>query len=251
MTLYLLGTGAAISDPHRTTTMLAVEERGRVLLIDCGGDALQRLMAAGLEIQQVHALILTHEHPDHISGFPLLVEKVWLAGRADPLPVYGPAAALEVAQAAFGVFRTAGWQGLPDRAWHPVPLEHGVEVFSDEWFTVTASPVDHPVPTIGVRITAGDATLAYSADTAKSAAVIELARDADILVHEATGHQPGVHASPEEAAQIAAEAGVGRLLLVHLPPGLTDRDLEDARAIFPATAMGEELGTYVPQRVEV
>jgi ribonuclease Z len=251
MTLYLLGTGAAISDPHRTTTMLAVESGGRVVLIDCGGDALQRMMAAGLEIEQLHALILTHEHPDHISGFPLLVEKVWLAGRVEPLPVYGPAAALDVAQAAFGVYRTSGWAGLPDRVWHPVALEHRTEVFSDEHFRVLASPADHPVPTIALRIETGDGTVAYSADTSKSGSIVDLARDADVLVHEATGSQPGVHSSSVEAAQVAAEAGAARLLLVHLPPGLLESDLDEARRIFPSTAIGEELGVYVPGGVAV
>ncbi|NNF57861.1 MAG: MBL fold metallo-hydrolase, partial [Rhodothermaceae bacterium] len=89
MTLYLLGTGAAVSDPHRTTTMLAVEEAGRLILVDCGGDAVQRLLKLGLDPTTIDAVILTHEHPDHISGFPLLIEKLWLLGRREPIPIYG------------------------------------------------------------------------------------------------------------------------------------------------------------------
>ena len=88
--------------------------------------------------------------------------------------------------------------------------------------------VDHPVPTIGLRFEnkAGE-VLAYSCDTAISPAVVDLARNADVLIHEATGSIPGVHASAEEAAETAAEAGVERLILVHMPPAMSDDDLEE------------------------
>ena len=95
MTLYTLGTGAAVSDPFRSTTMLAVEAAQGVILIDCGGDVGQRAMAAGIPLDWIEALILTHEHPDHVAGFPLLMEKLWLSGRNKSLPVYGIGAALE------------------------------------------------------------------------------------------------------------------------------------------------------------
>lgn len=246
MTLYLLGTGAAVSDPDRTTTMLAVEEAGRLVLVDCGGDAVQRLLQLGLDPAALHALILTHEHPDHVSGFPLLVERLWLLGRRAPIPIYGPAATLAVVRRVFGAFTTDGWEGLPERHWHDVPLEVGAAVLTDDALTITAAPVVHPVPTIGLRFEGASGTVVgYSCDTSKCASVVHLGRDADVLVHEATGSQPGVHSSPEEAAETAAEASARRLILVHLPPGLTDGDLADARRRFSNTELGEELGTYV------
>ncbi|MDX1418908.1 MAG: ribonuclease Z [Rubricoccaceae bacterium] len=245
MTLHLLGTGAAVSDPHRTTTMLAVEEAGRLVLVDCGGDAVQRLLALGIDPTGLHAVILTHEHPDHVSGFPLLIEKLWLLGRRAPIPVYGPAPTLRIVEQGFDLFSTEKWDGLPERAWHDVPMEPGALVFSDEVFHVTAAPVDHPVPTIGLRFEgASGSILGYSCDTAKCANVVRLARGADVLVHEATGSQPGVHASAEEAAETAAEAGAGRLILVHLPPGVSDDTLTEARHRFSLTEIGEELGSY-------
>lgn len=245
MTLYLLGTGAAVSDPHRTTTMLAVSDGASTIAVDCGGDLVQRLLAAGLDLDTLDAVVLTHEHPDHVSGFPLVMEKLWLAGRRHPLPVYGPKTALSQARRIFEQFNTSGWDGLPEIQWHEVELEPGAEVLSSDAWTVTASPVEHSVPTIGLRFeSANGRTVAYSCDTAPSERVVELAREVDVLVHEATGHTPGVHASAEEAAEIAARAGAGRLLLVHLPPGLSDDDLGDARTWFTETELGEELGAY-------
>jgi len=245
MTFYLLGTGAAVSDPHRTTTMLAVEEAGRFVLVDCGGDAFQRVLAAGLDPANLDAVILTHEHPDHVSGYPLLIEKLWLFGRREPIPVYGPAPTLHLARTLFGAFTTDRWDGLPDREYNDVVLEPDVEVLRTDDLSITATPVDHPVPTIGLRFESSDGSvLAYSCDTAKSHAVVELARNADVLIHEACGAIPHVHSSPEEAAETAAEAGAGRLILVHLPPAVTDDDLVDARRIFERTELGEELGSY-------
>lgn len=240
MTVHLLGTGSADGGPDRTTTMLAVEGGGHTVLVDCGGDALHRLQAAGLDPVAVDALILTHEHPDHISGYPLLLEKIWLMGRDTPLPVYGPGPTLDKARALFGVFDTSGWDGLPDQLYHPVAMSPGERVADFGGLVVRSTPVDHPVPTIGLRFEADGVCAAYSCDTAPTDAVAALARGADLLVHEGTGHLPGVHSSPEEAARIAAQAGVSRLVLVHAPADASDDGLAPVREIFAETAWGHD-----------
>jgi ribonuclease Z len=83
--------------------------------------------------------------------------------------------------------------------------------------------------------------VAYSCDTAPSDAIVDLARGADVLVHEAQqGEVPGVHSTYEQAADVAFRANVRKLILVHLPPGVTEDDLHDARRIFPHTTLGED-----------
>ncbi|RMH53679.1 MAG: MBL fold metallo-hydrolase [Bacteroidetes bacterium] len=244
--LHLLGTGASISDPHRTTTMLAVTDGPSTVVIDCGGDVVQRLLAAGIALDTIEALIITHEHPDHVGGFPLFMEKIWLAPRRRPIPIYGIHAALDQARRTFATFDTSTWEGLPERIWHEVPHTPGALVLEDAHWRITAAPVVHPVPNIGLRIeskTSGG-VVAYSCDTEPTPSVVELGREADLLVHEANGYLPGVHSSPEQAARVAREAQARRLLLVHLPPGLTEADLAEARAHFAATELGEELGVY-------
>lgn len=235
MTVHFLGTGSANAGPDRTTTMLVIEHDGRSVLVDCGGDAIQRMQACGLDPVTLDAVILTHEHPDHLAGYPLLVEKLWLMGRKDPIPVYGPQATLEKAKALFSVFDTHKWDGLPERAFHPVMMEPGSPVLDVGAMAITASPVDHPVPTIGLRITTADRVLAYSCDTAVCDAVVALANGADLLIHEGTGSLPKVHSSPAEAAQVAQRAGAKRLVLVHAPHGASDDQLGPARAAFAHT----------------
>ena len=236
-TLHLLGTGAAVSDPHRTTTMLAFSIGKRTLLVDCGGDVMQRAQAVGIAYEHIEALFLTHAHPDHISGFPLFMERIWLAGRRHPLPIYGAAPALEHAKKLFEVFDTSNWEGMPEMQWQPVE-DH---VLDDDDWNITAAWVQHSIPTLGLRVlnkhTGG--IVGYSCDTSPCEAATNLGRNADLFVHEATGDYPG-HTSAKDAARAAADANAKRLVLVHLPPESHRDDLGEALKLFPATSWGGE-----------
>lgn len=225
--------------------MLAVTDGRSSVVVDCGGDVLQRVMAAGIEVDTIDALIVTHEHPDHVGGFPLFMEKIWLSDRHRPIPVYGISTAIGQAQRSFEAFDTSSWTGMPEIQWHEIPLEEGARVLDGEAWHVTASPGVHGIPVIGLRFSHGQspASVTYSCDTRPADSIMRLARGTDILVHEATGEGPW-HSSPEEAARIAAQAEANKLILVHLSPGCTERNLEKARAVFAETYLGEELGRY-------
>lgn len=240
-TLHLLGTGAALSDASRTTTMLAFESGGSALVVDCGGDVVQRLMAAGIGEDAVEALIVTHEHADHVGGFPLFMEKIWLAGRRRPIAVHGPPTALSQARRIWEAFETGGWEGVPEILWREVALEEGAPVLESDAWRVTAAPGTHSVPVIGVRVEdrRGGGVAAYSCDTEESDAIARLARGAELLVHEATGGFGG-HTTVEGAARVAARAEAGRLVLVHLPPEIDDGELARAREVFPGVELGED-----------
>lgn len=227
--------------------MLAVETGGSVLVVDCGGDVVQRLMASAVDLTRVQALIVTHEHADHVSGFPLMMERLWLAGRRDPLPVYGIAPAISQARRIHDAFDTSSWPDYPAIHYHEVAHETGAPVLEDDDWRVVASPGDHAVPVIALHFfdKHGGGELTYSCDTQYSTEVVRLAEGGDLLVHEATGSGPG-HSSADEAARVASEAGAKRLVLVHLPPEaqLDEDDLEQARRIFAATEKGVEGGKY-------
>jgi len=244
-TLHLLGTGAAISDGSRTTTMLAFESDGHSVVVDCGGDVVQRLLAHELSLEKIEALILTHEHPDHVAGFPLFMERIWLSGRSAPIPVLGPEPALSQARRCFETFDTSGWEGLPEIEWQTVALSEGAPVLRNGRWRITASPGDHSVPVIGVRVeAAGGGSVAYSCDTAYSEAIVRLAKDARILVHEAAPEEMPGHSTVEEAARAAQQAGAERLVMVHLPPGVSDEDLEAGRKFFSDLEFGRDGASY-------
>jgi ribonuclease Z len=243
-TIHFLGTGAAVTDPHRTTTMLAFTRPGSVIVVNCGGDVVQRLQQSGISLDQISALIITHAHPDHVAGFPLLMQKLWLAGRRHPLPVHGIVPALYQARKCFTAFDTSAWEGLPAIEWTAFPHQPNAPVLANALWRVTATPSIHSLPSVALRFeepSSGHAYV-YSSDTAPSEQIAHFATGARLLIHEATGQHSG-HSTASDAARIAAMAGAGALYLVHLPPEaeLGPEQMEEARRIFPNTLKAGEL----------
>ncbi len=118
-------------------------------------------------------------------------------------------------------------------------LKDGGKVFEDENIRVRAALVDHPpvVPAFGYRFDAPDRSIVISGDTKPSENLIELARGADVLVHDAlypaavdrlVARVPNAatlrksilshHTSAEDAGRVAKAAGVRTLVLSHLVP---------------------------------
>ena len=88
--ILLLGTGSSLTDGSHEPTMLAIRGAATTTLIDCGANPIRQLQRLNVPLASIDRLILTHSHPDHTSGFPLLVEMLWLAGRRVPVPVHAP-----------------------------------------------------------------------------------------------------------------------------------------------------------------
>jgi ribonuclease BN (tRNA processing enzyme) len=113
------------------------------------------------------------------------------------------------------------------------PFEAG-ESFAIGPLVVDSRPLPHSVPNAAVRLTGGGHSLVYTGDAAPAPALVELARDADVLLAEASfvdevpADGPTL-SSARDAGRQAAEAGVGTLVLTHLLPG-TDRRRSAAAA---------------------
>jgi ribonuclease Z len=246
--LLLLGTGAALTDGSREPTMLALRGASGTVLIDCGSNPLRRLQQLGVPLASVQRLILTHSHPDHLAGLPLLIEMLWLGGRHEPLPIHGPDDALAVAQRVWTQWDTSSWKGLFELQWHTVPLAVHAPIAHTDDFALTAAPGVHSVPVIGVRARdlRGGGTLAYSADGEPSGGIKALAEGADVLVHEANGPFKG-HSLAKAAAELAQAAGARRLVLVHLSPQRPEfaEEFAAAQAVFGEhVSLGRDLDRY-------
>jgi ribonuclease BN (tRNA processing enzyme) len=88
-------------------------------------------------------------------------------------------------------------------------------------FTITVGRVVHPVPAFAIRVEAGGRTLVYSGDTGPTDALVDLARDCDLALFEASflagvDTTKDLHMTGVEAGAAAAAAGARRLLLTHL-----------------------------------
>ncbi|MGH2592606.1 MAG: MBL fold metallo-hydrolase [Anaerolineae bacterium] len=225
--LLLLGAGASFNDGSREPTMLALRGRRSTVLIDCGANPIRQLQRLSVPLESIERLILTHSHPDHTSGFPLLVEMLWLSGRRHPIPIHGPADTIDMVQRVFAQWDTRDWKGLPELQWHDVALEIGAPIATGADFELTAAPGAHSVPVIGVRARdlRSGGVMTYSADGEPSVGIRALAQGADLLIHEATGAFPN-HSTAEGAAGLASAAGAKRLILVHLAPGRNDLEAQ-------------------------
>jgi ribonuclease Z len=107
-------------------------------------------------------------------------------------------------------------------------MEEMAEVLSCDEFRILSSPVQHYIPTMGLRFEFGQPkkVIAYSCDTEPTDSVVRLAGGADVLIHEASGAFHG-HSSATQAAGIARQAEVGELDLIHYPSEKMPQELID------------------------
>ncbi|MGQ9516484.1 MAG: MBL fold metallo-hydrolase [Anaerolineae bacterium] len=213
----VLGSGGALPSAERDNTYLAVRGERSTLLIDCAGSPVQRLRQMGVDPTSLRALIVTHHHPDHIYGVPILILGMWLLGRQGELEIYGPLKAVASVASLLEVLDASDWPALFGNVFHAIPLiEHNL-VLETEDFRVYSSPVAHMVACVALRIEhkASGSVMVYSSDTEPCEALIRLGMGANLLLHEATGNFQG-HSSPRQAGEMAQEMGAERLVLVHL-----------------------------------
>jgi ribonuclease Z len=221
--LIFLGTSNAVASENHENTHMALVGEHRYVLIDCVSSPLLRLKRAGLNYEDLSDLVLTHFHPDHISGVPLLLQNMWQLGRSTPLNVYGLYHTLDRLHDLMGFFDWSEWPNFFPVSFHQLPDRQRVHVITNQEFRILSSPVRHFIPTVGLRIEflQSGKVAAYSCDTEPCPEVIDLAREADILIHDSHGATVG-HSSASQAAGIAREAGVRELYLIHYHTWQTD-----------------------------
>jgi ribonuclease Z len=242
----ILGSSYSIPDEEHENTHMVVACQERTILIDCVGNPILRLKRARVEFTKLTDLILTHFHPDHVAGVPSLLMDMWLMGRRNSLDIYGLHHTLDRIEDLMGFYDWQRWPDFFPVVFHRLPEREMIPVLSSPEVNVFASPVQHLIPTIGLRFEflQPAKSMAYSCDTEPSQNVVRLARDVDVLVHEATGAGVG-HSSPRQAGEIASQANARSLYLIHYPPGADQAEgmLAEARQAFAGrVALAEDFG---------
>lgn len=245
--LILLGTAGG-PRPHATRAAPAqvIIANGSAYVIDCGNGVARQLVAAGVPLQSIRGVFVTHHHSDHNADYGTLLLLAWTAGLTTPVDTWGPPPLEHITDTFFEMSATdidarMRDEGRPD----PRPLVRvhelrtGGRVAEDANLKVTAAVVDHPplTPAFAYRFDAPDRSIVISGDTRRSEALVALARGADVLVHEAlmetavdrlVANVPNAsdlkrsiishHTTAEDAGRVAQAAGVGTLVLSHLVP---------------------------------
>ncbi|MBT3390817.1 MAG: MBL fold metallo-hydrolase [Chloroflexi bacterium] len=217
--IIILGSANSIADAQHENTHLAIQEDNAFILVDCVGTPIVRLEQAGLDFNQLHNLILTHSHPDHISGVPLLLMNMWLLGRKHPLNIFGLKETLTLIQNLMDAYEWSKWPNFFPVNFRVLPAEKMSLALETDELRIFTSPVKHLLPTLGLRVELKNShkIFAYSCDTEPCAAVEELAAGVDMLIHEATGEALG-HSSARQAGEIAQRAKANSLYLIHYNP---------------------------------
>jgi ribonuclease BN (tRNA processing enzyme) len=254
MRIRLLGTGGAANELRHQASLLVEwgggSDAGRILLDTGSGlDIVRLLIASGCDPTTVSDIFVSHQHSDHVGGLePLLLWTILATlgrhGRPpdDETRVYADQRILAQIEQLLGAVGSAvprlfggklRWVRAVDE--EPSKLSGGA--------TLTTFFVDHQPRdggAMGCVVGRDGLRLVYSGDTRPTNRLIEAARGADVLVHEAGGldaeaaeiHRQG-HSTAGDAGRVAAAAGVGRLILTHVPAeGLTESLLAEARTEF-------------------
>ena len=231
-----LGTGDPLNAERAQSSLAVPLAGGEAMLFDAssGTVLLGQLDAAGIPLERVHHLFVTHHHFDHVGGLaPLLTAMAALPETS--ITVHATPQTLEALRdlLSLTIPGVEGWLGGRLRWAELIPGKPTIAVDAE----VTPFLVDHSLECVGFRVAQGGSTMAHAADTRPSPNVVEYARGAGLLVHEAYGSEDDArlahafgHSTAAEAGRVARDAGVRRLVLTHFRFG---------RFVDPAQLAGE------------
>jgi ribonuclease BN (tRNA processing enzyme) len=252
--LVLLGTGAGpVPGRTRRMTSHAMVSNGAVYVLDCGLGVTDRFAETGLPFNAVRAIYITHHHFDHNVEYGPFLSIGWVQGMPLSVRTYGPPPLKQMTADYIRSMRTTIDFWSEDLKMKPMETIDVTEipqagpVMQDDNVKVSAVVVQHPPvkPALGYRFDFHDRSIAFSGDTTPLDAVAQMAKGADVLVHEAMylpalvdylhaqiakgrpvkfddymAHMNADHSPVEEVGRIAQDAGVKTLVLSHLTPAI-------------------------------
>ncbi len=284
-----LGTGSTVPSKERAHPAIVVSFEGENILFDCGEGTQVRIQEAGINPMKIEQIFITHFHPDHFLGLPGLLSSLELYGRKARIEIYSPKAASEKLQRIvrlsdrkpkfptkfipvklskgpleifkgekYSIFScktfhhtpSVGYSFVENERLHLVPdkLPEKLRGKTKEYSKIPLPKKGGPFPEYftaekGIKIT-------YGGDTKYCQNLVNLAKDSDLLIHEATFPEDNqekaeeyFHSTPLDAARVAREAGAKKLALVHFSRRVTDVSLQEAsaRKIFPNSFSARDL----------
>lgn len=285
----VLGTSGASPTKERGLTSVALVHEGSVLLFDCGEGTQMQLLKYNVNSSKIKAIFVSHAHGDHIIGIAGLVRTLGLNGRKAPLSIFVPKgyegvirslivfdkAVIEYPVTITGisagsVYKEKDFTVSAFKEDHTISTYGYVFKINDrrKFDAVKSKRLGIKGPMFSELLRKGtlrigkaqvkltDVThlqigkkIVYAADTRPSKSTISAAKNADLLIHEATYAETErnlalerKHSTAAEAAQVAKKAKVSRLLLIHFSARYkTTQQLEnEAKRIFKNTILADD-----------
>jgi ribonuclease BN (tRNA processing enzyme) len=230
----VVGSSCSVPRIDRACSGYLIEDEGLAFSLDMGTGAFANTRRYA-DYDKLDAVVISHMHADHfLDLIPLRYAICYGAKRrSNRLPVWMPPGGIALLRSLTSVFAKEGTGDFLDEAFALAEFDPaaGLPIGAGRLrFALTT----HFVASFAIRYERNGSSITYSADTAPDRRVVELARGTDLFLCEATllaGEEEsgGIrgHSSAEEAGQMAADAGVGRLVLTHYSQDATARDLAD------------------------
>ena len=188
------------------------------IVFDLGPGALGNIRRSKIETERISSIFISHCHADHISDLVPFLWAVQIDGRKNPLHITGPPGFKLILQKLRECTNTSD-------TFFTFPLTVTEIQFGDKTGDIQTCLTDHSIPTLAFRLDSNGKSICYGADTAYSPALIKLARDVDLLIHEATFLEDQApiaeltkHSTARMAGRSGKEAGARQLALFHIPP---------------------------------
>ena len=250
------GTGSPLPSRDRAAACTLVIANGRLFVFDMGEGSGETLALMGMPLGKIEGVWLTHLHSDHFEGLGPFTLQRWAGTSATkPLPVFGPEGVSEITDGLNAAYRIDSTYRIAHHGEAVVPpsgfgmtgaaISPGI-VHDQDGVRITAFAVDHdPItPAFGYRVNWRGRSVTISGDTALTPVLAEAAKGSDLLVSELlsprmvkilenSSRKAGnanrakifadiqdYHISPEQAASVAKQAGVGMLAFTHIVPSV-------------------------------
>ncbi|MFH1894112.1 MAG: ribonuclease Z [Candidatus Zixiibacteriota bacterium] len=235
MRLTVIGCASGTPSVSRAHSCYLIHEGDRGYMLDCGDGAASALVRCGIDTSQIGDVFISHTHPDHVIGLPMLIQMEHLKKRSEPLRIHVP---LEFERTFADML--LGLYLFPEKMCFEISVLTIDDdfVFDDGGVRIEVSPNAHLagntkfVESVGARnlmrcysfaLTTDGRKFAYSSDITGISDLDEIAENADLLLTE------GLHVDLADLPGLLAEKGVKRCILTHLPD---DFDRESTLQFF-------------------
>jgi ribonuclease BN (tRNA processing enzyme) len=226
----IIGSASGMPVPGRAHACLVLETEEGSFLFDAGEGCAASLMRLGIDHDRIFHVFITHMHPDHIVGLPMLLQLMHLGSREIPLTVYLPAEAVEPTRKYLGTLYL-----FPGRLSFELRLEpiRPNPIYRDETVVVSAfqnrhlmrygqqiaeDRLDNQMQSYSLVVLVAGKKLYYSGDVGEARDIREVLSEPDVAVVEC------MHLPPEELIMLLAEKQVPKAILTHVPPELENKD---------------------------
>ncbi|MBI5591346.1 MAG: MBL fold metallo-hydrolase [Deltaproteobacteria bacterium] len=228
----ILGSGTCVPSLRRSSCAVLMETGGKKLLFDAGAGTLRRMLECGVSIFDISCIFFSHFHPDHTAELVpfLFASKYSEQGpRKTPLTLIagkGFSAFHQTLKQAYGT-----WIELDPGILSIVEMNtQGPDHLDFDLFSVNTRPAAHNPESISYRIASPSGySVVYSGDTDYTDDLVTLAADTQVLICECSHpdeEKVRGHLTPSLAGNIAAAAGVKKLVLTHFYPRCDGFDIE-------------------------